>query len=264
MSGSGGRAVLASADRDLIPLLAGLVHAQDADVADVVMAAGVDAARDVQVQLADLEQVVQVVELALDGFGHRDGDGIGQRAEVPAGTGDDVGEQTHVGGGQVQRFQLPPEFVQARAAHVGQDQVLLVRDAQFAEAMLVGQRGDRVHLVGGDVAGRHAGGLERDGDGGVAGHLVRVHVGAQPARVTLVGGGQLGRMIGLVLAAGSYCGQTKRPAIWSTKALLMVSGPPLMVCHSSSTCCAYTSGVRSLTRILMRALYLLSRRPCRL
>ena len=111
-----GRAVLASADRDLIPLLAGLIHAQDADVADVVMAAGVDAARDVQVQLADLEQIVQVVELALDGFGHRDGDGIGQRAEVPAGTGDDVGEQTHVGGGQVQRFQLPPEFVQARAA----------------------------------------------------------------------------------------------------------------------------------------------------
>ena len=153
-----GRAVLASADRDLIPLLAGLVHAQDADVADVVMAAGVDAARDVQVQLADLEQVVQVVELALDGFGHRDGDGIGQRAEVPAGTGDDVGEQTHVG---VARFSASScrQSSCRRARHVGQDQVLLVRDAQFAEAMLVGQRGDRVHLVGGDVAGRHAGGL---------------------------------------------------------------------------------------------------------
>ena len=40
-----------------------------------------------------------------------------------------------------------------------------------------------------------------------------------------------------------------------------VAGPPLMWAHSASTSCANTAGVRSFTRILIRALYLLSRRP---
>src|SRR5690606_24533061 len=44
------RACLAPAEGDLVPLLAGLVHAEDADVANVVMAAGIDAAGNVQVQ----------------------------------------------------------------------------------------------------------------------------------------------------------------------------------------------------------------------
>ena len=35
-----------------------------------------------------------------------------------------------------------------------QHQVLLVADADFAERILVGEIGDRVHLVGGGVAGR--------------------------------------------------------------------------------------------------------------
>ncbi|KAG0732446.1 hypothetical protein G6F23_014311 [Rhizopus arrhizus] len=82
-----------------------------------MVATGIDAARDVQVQLADLEQVVQIVELALNGFGDGDGDRVGQRAEVSAGTGDDVGQQADVGRGQVQRFQLLPEIVQPRTSH---------------------------------------------------------------------------------------------------------------------------------------------------
>ena len=46
----GGRA----AEGDLIELLALLIEAENADMADVVMAAGVDAARDVDLQRADL------------------------------------------------------------------------------------------------------------------------------------------------------------------------------------------------------------------
>src|SRR2546425_12546516 len=42
---------LIPADLDLVPLLAVLIDAQDADVPDVVVAAGVHAARDVQVEL---------------------------------------------------------------------------------------------------------------------------------------------------------------------------------------------------------------------
>ena len=63
---------LVAADRDLVPLLAVLVDAEDADVADVVVAAGVHAAGDVEVELADVVQVVEVVE-ALAGSPRRPG-----------------------------------------------------------------------------------------------------------------------------------------------------------------------------------------------
>src|SRR5690606_19742262 len=87
-----GLAAGAAAEGHLVELLALLVHAEDADVADVVVAAGVHAAGDVEVEVADVEQVVQVVEAALDGFGHRDRLGVGQGAEVAARAADDVGQ----------------------------------------------------------------------------------------------------------------------------------------------------------------------------
>ena len=42
-----------AAERDLVGLLAGALEAEDADVADVVMAAGVDAAGDLDLQRTD-------------------------------------------------------------------------------------------------------------------------------------------------------------------------------------------------------------------
>src|SRR5262245_21428942 len=66
------RRSLIATNFDLIPLLAVLVDAEDADVADVMVAAGVHAPGDVQVELADLVQVVQVVEALLDRLRHRD------------------------------------------------------------------------------------------------------------------------------------------------------------------------------------------------
>ena len=56
---------LRAADRNLVPLVAALVDAEDADVADVMVAAGVHAAGHVEVDLADVVQVVEVVESAL-------------------------------------------------------------------------------------------------------------------------------------------------------------------------------------------------------
>src|SRR5256885_2200671 len=70
-----------AAQRDLVPLLAVLVHAQDADVAAVVVAAAVDAAADVQVDLAQVPQLVQVLVALGDGLGNGQGACIGQRSE---------------------------------------------------------------------------------------------------------------------------------------------------------------------------------------
>src|SRR5574337_2044883 len=87
---------LGAADRDLVPLLAILVDAEDADVADVVVAAGVHAAGDVDVDVADVVQVVEVIEALLDRLRDRNALRIGERAEVAAGAADDVGQQADV------------------------------------------------------------------------------------------------------------------------------------------------------------------------
>ena len=50
--------------RELVEFLALLVDAEDADVADVVMAAGVDAAGDLDLELADLVLAVGIGEAA--------------------------------------------------------------------------------------------------------------------------------------------------------------------------------------------------------
>ena len=58
--------------------------------------------------------------------------GVGQRAQVAAGAGDHVGEQADVGRGEAGFARRQPQRAQLAFAHPGQQQVLVVRDAQFA------------------------------------------------------------------------------------------------------------------------------------
>src|SRR5690606_1229278 len=83
-----------------VELLAFLVDAQYADVAHVVVTAGVHAAGDVDCDVADVTQALEIIEAALNGFSHGNGLGIGQRAVVTAGATDDVVEQASIGRGQ--------------------------------------------------------------------------------------------------------------------------------------------------------------------
>src|SRR5581483_8948134 len=55
-----------AAEGDLVKFLALLIDTKDADIAGVVMAAGIDAAGDVEPELADLLQPPEIVEAALD------------------------------------------------------------------------------------------------------------------------------------------------------------------------------------------------------
>src|ERR1700757_2489910 len=104
-----GAFALRTADRHLVPLLAVLVDAEHADVADVMMAAGVHAAGHVERDLADVVQVVEVVEAPLDRFGDRDRLGVGERAEISTRTANDVGEKPDVRGGEAEDLQLAPK-----------------------------------------------------------------------------------------------------------------------------------------------------------
>src|SRR5574343_1119502 len=61
-----GIVALAAAQRDLIELGVVLVNTEHADVPDMVVAAGVHAARNVEVELADVEEVVEIIEAGLD------------------------------------------------------------------------------------------------------------------------------------------------------------------------------------------------------
>src|SRR5690606_12379169 len=110
-----------------------------ADMADVMVTARVHAARDVELDLTDVVQVVEIVELVLDRFGDRNALGIGQRAEIAARAADDVGQQADVGRGEPVGARLFPYGVELAELDVGQYQVLFVRDANFTKAVAIGK-----------------------------------------------------------------------------------------------------------------------------
>ncbi len=83
--------------------------------------------------------------------------------------------------------------------------VLLVGAARLAEAVALGQVGDGIELLVGDVAGGDAGDLQRQGHGAVARLLVRHHVARAPAgeaRVLGIQRGQRGALVFQGLVGG--------------------------------------------------------------
>src|SRR5262245_27503916 len=103
-----GALVGAAADRDLVILLAVLLDAEDADVADVMVPAGIDAAGDVDVQRPKIARPIEIAETPRDLLGHRDRAGIGQTAIVEAGAGDDVGDEIDVRRGDADGVERAP------------------------------------------------------------------------------------------------------------------------------------------------------------
>ena len=168
-------------------------------MADVMMAARIHATGNVEVELTDVVQIIEIVEAALDRFGNGNRLRVRERAEVTARAADDVRQQADVGRRDTERFQLCPERKQVRLANVGENQVLLVRNAELAKAVVISKVGDRVHLIGRHIARRNAGLLERQRDDGVARNLVSMHVALRPVgKRTIVG--ELGPIARVVAA----------------------------------------------------------------
>ncbi len=139
----------------------------------MVVAAGIDAAGDVDVQPADQVRRVVIGEAARDLLRDRDRARVRQRAVVQARTGDDVGHEVDVGDREANGLERLPHRRQVALADVRQRQVLLMPDPDLAERVFVGDVGQRIHLVGGRIARRLAYGLQRHGHDGIALHLVR-------------------------------------------------------------------------------------------
>ena len=89
-----------AAQRDLIELATLFLDAQNADVADVVMAAGIDAAGNLDLEIADFGLAGWFGKLARDLLRDRDRTGIGQGAEIEARAADHIGDQPGIAVGK--------------------------------------------------------------------------------------------------------------------------------------------------------------------
>jgi hypothetical protein len=139
---------LFAAQRNLIPLLAVLVDAENADVGDMVVAAGVHAAGDVQLQIADVVEVVKIVETTLDRLGDRNRLALASEQKSPPGQQIMSVSRPMFGVASPMRAGELPQLVQIALLHVGENHVLFVADAQLAEAVAVGKVGHGFHLPG--------------------------------------------------------------------------------------------------------------------
>ena len=127
---------------------------------DVVVAAGVDAARNLQPQLADVQLPVEIGEALPDTLRYRDRTGVGEAAVIEPRAADHVADEAQVRGHETDFVERPPKPVEVGLLDMGEYQVLFVGDADLAEAVAVGQVGDSVHLLRRRVARHTAGGFK--------------------------------------------------------------------------------------------------------
>src|SRR5918999_5520241 len=95
--------------RDLVILFALLIHPEDADVSHMMMAAGIHATGHLDLDLAEIVEVVQIIEPLVDLPGDGDRAGIGERAVVKSGTADHIRERADIGCSQIMAFQRLPQ-----------------------------------------------------------------------------------------------------------------------------------------------------------
>ena len=129
-----GGLVAGAAEGDLIGLLARALEAENADVADMMVAAGVDAAGNLDLQRADLAGTRAVAEALGNALRDRDRTRGRQRAIVEARAGDDVADEPGIRRREADRGEAVVDRGQIVERDMRQDQVLLVRDPQFVAA----------------------------------------------------------------------------------------------------------------------------------
>src|SRR4249920_143215 len=166
----------AAAERNLVELGAFLVDAENANIAGMVMPAGVDAAGHVEAKRPDQLLTCRIFEALGDLLGDRDRAGIGEVAIVEARTADHVAQEMVIAGGKPLGFELVIDGEQISARDVGQDEVLGVVHPRLVPAVALGEIGNEIHLVRACVAGSAPRLFERDDDAYTARHAMRPHI----------------------------------------------------------------------------------------
>ena len=241
---------LTAAERDLVPLLVALSTPRMPMWPTWMVTAGVHAAGQVELDVADVPQMVEILEARLNGPATGIERALARSQKSPPGQ-QIMSVSRPMFGVAKPAAGLPARVEEAALFDVGEHQVLLVRDAQFAKAVVVGEVGGGIHLFRGDVARAVPGFLQRQRDRRIAGDTVRTHVALDPAgeghRTGLLAHENSHRSPAAIQAGGS-----KQAATRSYSACVMVAGPP------AQGALRHPPGVRTrpgaCTRILMRAL----------
>ena len=98
-----------TAQCELIELFAAFIDAEYADMADMMVSAGIHAARDVDSQVANVVHAIHILKALINFLGDGYGAGIGQRAIIQARAGDDVRHAPDIRRGQVECRQFFPQ-----------------------------------------------------------------------------------------------------------------------------------------------------------
>src|SRR4029077_15205374 len=131
----------AAAERNLVELGAFLVDAENADIAGMVMPAGVDAAGHVEAKRPDQLLTRRIFEALGDFLGDRDRAGIGKVAIIETWAADHVAEQIVIAGGEPLGLELVIDGEQVSARDVRQDEVLSVVHPRLVQAVALGKVG---------------------------------------------------------------------------------------------------------------------------
>src|ERR1700693_5967778 len=97
-------------DGYLVPLLAVLIDAQDADVTDVMVPAGIHAARHLDLDGTQVVEIVQIVEMRMNLLRDRYRAGIGETAEIESRAADHVRQRADIRGGELEAVERLPEW----------------------------------------------------------------------------------------------------------------------------------------------------------
>ena len=130
------------AERQLVELLAVFLDAQNADMSDVMVAAGVHAARNVDGELADVLKRCGVAEVPADVLRNGNRTRIGKGAEIETRAGNDVRQRADVGRSKGKRPQFMPERMQVGLPDIRKNQILPMRYPQFTKTEAVCQFGN--------------------------------------------------------------------------------------------------------------------------
>jgi len=232
-------------------------------MADMVVAAGVDATGYLYLQRADGFGARAIAEALGYPLRDRDRSRRRQRAIVETGAGDDVAHEPRIGRREADRREPVVDGGQVVERDIGQNEILLVRNPELVARIVLRKVRHRVHLVGARVAGNAADRLQRDRDDGIAGDLVRRDVGAHKIGkfCILAAPALYARAFGLSRPKGGRreIGSYPRDFGFRQRKLCAMSRREFRLNRLLQALEPF-----SCNRILMRALYLLSRRPSRL
>src|SRR5262245_41518101 len=127
------RAIFAgvAAKCDLIGLGAGLFEAENSDVADMVMPAGIDAARNIDFEFTNLPRAGAISETLGDPLGDGNRAGGCKSAIIEPRAGDDVGHEIRIGGSEALRRESVVDDWEIIKRDMRQDDILLMRDPEL-------------------------------------------------------------------------------------------------------------------------------------